>query len=223
MGIKNSISTLLIITFFFCAFSNTEVVASSDQVSSSMEAAEKLFLEKKWQESLVIYKTILPNQKDADLDRVNDRLGDIHFFMGAYQKSSEFYEKVEDSLNGKTVDLLAKMTEAQLAENEAIINGNYNFPNKSNAFRRNLQLVNVLNFIFIKKKYFVDSIPTENENNTTKQQIQNLKEETGKYIFIYHKILTNNGFSLNTSQYNSNLDALKEVINKCDTIVDKLN
>jgi len=211
---KKSILISLILIFFFVISAplvNAEL-SLFQQKSFSKETAERFFIEKKWEEALKAYKAILLGLKGEDLDRANDRLGDIYFFLGHYDNSKTFYTKVNDAVLKREGKSLGDAIKLFLDEKyEAAEGPTYDLDKQTK-----------LSNLIVIKLSFIDAFISSNKS-TVPNQLEELKLKSNEFIFLYHKVLSNEGFNLNEYSYNSLTDKLNEKRLEIKTIIDEIN
>lgn len=188
--------------------------SSKEKQYVSTDTAEIYFTEKKWKEALKEYERILPDLKGDDLEKANDRLGDINFFFGHYDKSIRYYKIAGEAVLARSVTLINRGS-------KYLDSGVYSKVLESQSLFNRSKVLNALSGLILNKMILVNALPTGDVDENAKPLIQEVRQKIGAYIFIYNEMLTEKGFNLNVNKFNAENHKLNKIKEDLEAIVKK--
>ncbi len=180
----------------------------AEEQQQAMASAEKAFLQQEWSEASTLYTRMLANVKGEEMARVNDRLGDIQFYLDRPESAVSYYVTSMEFVLGRTAGSFLKMKDKLDTANTGELAAVNMKMKIDNAFIGQLRV----------KTAFVGIIIKYNQH----EQAPLLKKKYREFLSLYHQIIGEKGFRLDVDGYNAHFREMSKIADEALAIVEKI-
>ncbi len=191
----------LLFVVFLCG-----VLQAEEQ--QEMESAEKAFLQQEWSKASTLFTRTLASVKGEEMARVNDRLGDIQFYLDRPESAVSYYTASMEFVLGRTASYFLEMKEKLDTANTGELA----------AVSMKMKIDNALTGQLKVKAAFVGIIIKYNQH----EQAPLLKKKYREFLSLYHQIIGEKGFRLDVDGYNAHFREMSKIANEAMAIVEEV-